>query len=56
MDGGSAINILYYKTFQRMKLSKSLIRPSLTMFYGIVPGRKAYPLGRVTLDVAFETK
>jgi len=47
---------MYYETFKRMKLPTSMIRPSLTTFYGIVPGRKAYPLGRVTLDVAFGTE
>jgi hypothetical protein len=36
-----------------MKLHGSIIQPSATTFYDIVLGRKAYPLGRVSLDVVF---
>jgi trimethylamine:corrinoid methyltransferase-like protein len=53
MDGGSSLNIMYYDTFKRMGLPETLIHPSKTTFHGIVPGRKAYSLGRLVLDVAF---
>jgi hypothetical protein len=50
MDGGStSINILYDKTLRRMKLSASMIRPTITIFYDIFPRRKASPIGRVYL-------
>jgi hypothetical protein len=53
MDGGSSINILYYDTFRRMNLSEKLLTPSTTVFHGIVPGKSAYPIGRISLEVAF---
>jgi hypothetical protein len=49
MDGGSTINIFYYDTFHRM------IETTHCTFHGIVPGRKAYPIGNVTLPVTFGT-
>src|SRR6266566_3262946 len=53
MDGGSSINILYYNTFRRMNLSDKQLTPSSTVFHGIVPGKSAYPMGRISLQVAF---
>ena len=53
MDGGCSINILYYETFQRIGLKTSDLIPTSTTFHGIVPGRKAFPIGRVVLEVAF---
>ncbi|KAI4972726.1 hypothetical protein ZWY2020_003651 [Hordeum vulgare] len=53
MDGGSSINILYFDTFQRMNLLEKDLMPSTTVFHGIVPGKSAYPIGRVGLIVAF---
>ncbi|KAI4979050.1 hypothetical protein ZWY2020_015803 [Hordeum vulgare] len=55
MDGGSSINILYLDTFQRMNLLEKDLMPSTTVFHGIVPGKSAYPIGRVRLSVAFGT-
>jgi len=52
-DGGSSIDILYYETFCRMNLTDKDLRPSSTVFHGVVPGRSAYPVGRITLEVAF---
>jgi hypothetical protein len=56
MDGGSSINILYEDTLKRLKLQFSIIRPTTTVFYGIVPGRKASPIGWINLEVAFGTE
>ena len=53
MDGGNSINILYYETFCRMNLTDKDLRPSSTVFHGVVPGKSAYPVGRITLEVAF---
>src|SRR3954470_11052820 len=41
MDGGSSINILYYETFRRMGLTDKDLRPSNTVFHGMVPGKSA---------------
>ena len=53
MDGGSSINILYYETFCHMNLTNKDLRSSSTVFHGVVPGKLAYHVGRITLEVAF---
>lgn len=53
MDGGSSINILYYETFRRMGLTDKDLRTSNTVFHGVVPGKSAYPVGKIELEVAF---
>jgi hypothetical protein len=55
MDGGSTINIMYLDTFARLGLPQSIVEPSNCTFHGIVPGRKAYSLGKVFLPVTFGT-
>src|SRR3954466_7497938 len=55
MDGGSSINIMYLDTFRRLRLLQSMVETTYTTFHGIVPGRKAYPIGKVTLPVTFGT-
>ena len=53
MDGGSSINILYYETFRRMSLTGKDLKQSNTVFHGVVPGKSAYPVGKIALEVAF---
>ena len=53
MDGGSSINILYYETFRRMGLTDKNLSQSNTVFHGVVPGKSAYPVGKIELEVAF---
>ena len=53
MDGGSSINILYYETFRRMNLTDKDLKASSTIFHGVVPGKTACPVGKITLEVAF---
>ena len=53
MDGGSSINILYYETFRRMGLTDKNLKQSNTIFHGVVPGKSAYPVGKIELEVAF---
>jgi hypothetical protein len=53
MDGGSSINILYYDTFRRMNLMDKELKPSSTIFHGVVLGKSAYPVGKIALEVAF---
>ena len=53
MDGGSSINILYYETSRRLNLTNKDLKTSSTVFHGVVPGKSAYPVGKITLEVAF---
>ena len=53
MDGGSSINILYYDTFRRMNLIDKDLKPSSTIFHGVVPGKLVYLVGKIALEVAF---
>ena len=53
MDGGNIINILYYETFPRMGLTDKSLKKSNTVFHGVVPGKSAYPVGQIALEVAF---
>ena len=53
MDGGSSINILYYETFRSMGLTDKNRKPSNTIFHGVVPGKSAYPVGKIALEVVF---
>ena len=55
MDGRSSINIMYLDTFKRIHLPESAIEPTLTPSHDIVPGRKAYLIGKVTLPVTSGT-
>ena len=45
MDGGSVINIMYFKTLDTMGIGRSHIRPSGAPFHGIVLGKQAVPIG-----------
>jgi hypothetical protein len=56
VDGGSSLNILFLKTFNRMELSRSLLCPSRAPFHGLVPGEAATPVGQISLLVTFETQ
>ena len=53
MFGGSSVNILYYETFRRMGLIDKSLKQSNTIFHGIVPGKSAYLVGKIELEVAF---
>ncbi|KAI5012466.1 hypothetical protein ZWY2020_024732 [Hordeum vulgare] len=39
-----------------MHLLEKDLMPSSTVFHGIVPGKSAYPIGRIKLNVAFGTE
>ena len=50
IDNGSSANILYYPTFQQMRINKEWLVPTNTPLVRF-KGTKVYPLGAVTLPV-----
>jgi hypothetical protein len=56
IDGGSGLNIIFVETLQKMKFDFSKLTKTDEPFYGIVPGKAAYPMGRVSLPVTFGTE
>jgi hypothetical protein len=54
IDGGSGLNVLFTKTLKKMKLDIThMLTKSTSLFYGIVLGNAAIPLGSVVLPVTF---
>ena len=53
MDESSGLNIMYAETLDAMGIDRSRIRPTGAPFHGIVPGRRAMPLGQINLPVTF---
>jgi hypothetical protein len=52
IGGGSGLNVLFTKTFKKMKLNIThMLTKSTSPFYGIVPSNAAIPLGSVVLPV-----
>jgi hypothetical protein len=56
VDGGNSLNLLFLKTFDQMRLSRSLLCPSRAPFHGIVPRTAATPIGQISLPVTFGTR
>ncbi|XP_066333702.1 uncharacterized protein [Miscanthus floridulus] len=48
MDGGSGLNIMYTKTLDAMGIDRARIRPTRAPFHGIMPGKQAIPISRLT--------
>jgi hypothetical protein len=55
MDGGSSLNILYAHTLRLMGIGLDHLRPSMTPFHGVAPGKRVHPLGQIDLPVWFGT-
>jgi hypothetical protein len=53
MDGGSRLNILYADTLDLIGIGRSQLRSSGAPFHGVVPGKRAMPVGRIDLPVTF---
>jgi hypothetical protein len=54
IDGGSGLNVLFAKTLKKMKLDIThMLTKNTSLFYGIVLGNAAIPLGSVVLPVTF---
>jgi hypothetical protein len=55
MDGGSSLNILYAHTLRLLGIGLDQLRPSMTPFHGVAPGKRVQPLGQIDLPVWFGT-
>jgi hypothetical protein len=55
MDGGSRLNILYAHTLRLLRIRLYQLRPSMTPFHGVAPGKRVQPLGQIDLPVWFGT-
>jgi hypothetical protein len=53
MDGGSGLNIMYVETLDAMGIHRTQLYPSGVPFHGIVPGKRALPLGQINLSITF---
>jgi hypothetical protein len=56
IDGGSSLNIIFTETLHKMEFDFSKMTACDEPFYGVVPGKAAYPIGRVCLSVTFSTE
>jgi hypothetical protein len=54
IDGGSSLNIIFTETLRKMEFDFNKITACDEPFYRVVPGKAAYPIGRV--PVTFGTK
>ena len=55
MDGGSSLNIIYLETLDLLGIKRTQLQPSAGGFHGVVPGKKALPVGRLDLPICFGT-
>jgi hypothetical protein len=53
VDGGSSLNIIFTETLRKMDFNFSKMTACEEPFYGVVPSKAAYPIGRVCLPVTF---
>jgi hypothetical protein len=56
IDGGSSLNIIFTKMLEKMDFDFNKMTACDEPFYGVVPGKAAYPIGRVCLPVTFSTQ
>ena len=53
MDSGSSLNIIYLETLDLLGIKRTQLQPSAGGFHGVVPRKKALPVGRIDLPVCF---
>ena len=53
MDGGSDSNLIYWDTFERLRIGTDKLRLPRGSMTGIVPGRQVMTLGIIDLRVMF---
>jgi hypothetical protein len=56
IDEGSIQNIIFTETLRKMEFDFSKMTACDEPFYKVVPGKAAYPIGRVCLPVTFDTE
>ena len=56
IDNGSSINIMYRDTMHKLGVTENMLQPSRTTFHGIVPGVSCSPMGKVRVNVLFDSK
>jgi hypothetical protein len=56
IDGGSGLNIIFVDTLKMMDFDFKRLIECDEPFFDIVPGKAAYPMGRVSLPVTFGTE
>jgi hypothetical protein len=56
IDGDCSLNIIFTKTMRKMDFDFNKVTACDEPFYGIVPGKVAYPIGHVCLPITFGTK
>jgi hypothetical protein len=53
IDGGNSLNIIFTETLRKMEFNISKMTACDEPFYGVLPGKAAYPIGRVCLLFTF---
>jgi hypothetical protein len=56
IDGESSLNIIFTETLRKMDFVFNKMTAYDEPFYGVMPGKAAYPIGCVCLPVTFGTK
>jgi hypothetical protein len=56
IDGGSGLNVIFVDTLKKMDFDFKRLTECDDPFFGIVPGKASYPMGRVSLSVMFGTE
>jgi hypothetical protein len=56
IDGGSGLNVIFVDTLKKMDFDFKRLTECDEPFFGIMPGKAAYPMGRVSLPVTFGTE
>jgi hypothetical protein len=56
IDSGSGLNVIFVDTLEKMDFDFKRLTECDEPFFGIVPGKAAYPMGRVSLPVMFDTE
>jgi hypothetical protein len=56
IDGESGLTVIFVDTMQKMDFDFKRLTECDDPFFGIVPGKVAYPMGRVSLPVTFGTE
>jgi hypothetical protein len=56
IDGGSGLNVIFVNTLKKMDFDFKRLTECDEPFFGIVPDMAAYPMGRVSLPITFDTE